>query len=204
MKFLVTLSWLTLSACLVAAPKFAVVRITDIYRELPSTIAAQEKIKKEREAIANNERAQQFRLILTELQTLEQQLQAKKDEIDTEVGKKLVRDYEIKRQEAETLRQDFEEFSAEETKRINRAMVGEMREALKRITEATNQVAKERNLDGVFDTSGNSNTGLPFVLYSGNAEDLSDDVVALLGEKPAGEKKTETVETPDEETEKEN
>ncbi len=204
MKSIVTLSWLALSAVLVAAPKFALVRVTDIYRELPSTAASQEKIKSQREAITKNERAGQFRLILTELQALEQQLQAKKDQVETEEGKKLVRAYEIKRQEAETLRQDFEEYSAEENKRINKAMVLEMRASLDRISAATAQLAKERNLDGIFDASGNSNTGVPVVLYTGNAIDLTEDVIALLGEDVPEETKTGTPETPEGDVKKEN
>jgi Skp family chaperone for outer membrane proteins len=184
MKFLVTLSWLALSAVLFAAPKFAVVRVTDIYRELPSTKVMQDQLQARRDAIMENKRAEQFRGIITELQTLEARLQEIKDQIETEEGKKLVRSYEIKRQEAETLRQEFEEFSAEENKAINKEMVTAMRDSLGRITAAAQQLAKERNLQGVFETSGNSNTGLPFVLYVRDAPDLTEDVIGLLGEKP--------------------
>jgi len=184
MKFLVTLSWFALSAALSGAPEFAVIRVTDIYRELPSTAATQKEIQARRESINEGPRAEGFRKVLQELQALEAQLKENKDSIDTEDGKKMVRAYEIKRQEAETLRQDFEEFRTEENERINKDMVAAMRASLNRITEATTQLAKERNLDAVLDISGNSNTGIPFILYSGDAPDVSGDVVGLLGEKP--------------------
>jgi len=184
MKFFVTLSWLALSAVLPGAPEFAVIRVTDIYRELPSTAATQKEIQARRESINEGPRAEVFRKVLQELQALEAQLKENKDSIDTEDGKKMVRAYEIKRQEAETLRQDFEEFRTEENERINKDMVAAMRASLNRITEATTQLAKERNLDAVLDISGNSNTGIPFILYSGDAPDVSGDVVGLLGEKP--------------------
>ncbi len=187
MKFLVTLSWLAFSAALFAAPKFAVVRVTDIYRELPSTASTQKQIREQREAIESNARADGFRAILGELSDLEAILKENKDRIDTEEGKKLIRNFEIKRQEAETLRQDFQEFSEAENKRINKEMVAAMRASLERITAAASQIAKERNLDGVLDISGNSNTGIPFVLYSGDAPDITEDVVELLGEKPVEE-----------------
>jgi len=116
--------------------------------------------------------------------------------LDSDAGKNLVRSYEIKRQETETLRKEFEEYRAEEEKRINKEMVATTRESLNRISAAAQQIAKERNLDGVFDTSGNTNTGLPFVLYAAGAEDISDDVIALLGEKPAEEPAEEAGETP--------
>lgn len=187
MKFPVTLLWISLVAMAAAAPKFAVVRVTDIYRELPSTAALQKDVQAQREAIIQNKRAEQLRAIIGELQLIQSQLQAKKEELESETGKKLVRSFEIKRQEAETLRQEFEEFRAEEDKRINRAMVGAMRTSLERISAAAAQIAKERNFDGVFDTSGNTNTGVPFVLYAADQVDLTEDVVGLLGEKPLDE-----------------
>ena len=187
MKFLVTLLWVSLAAMAAATPKFAVVRVTDIYRELPSTAALQRDIQAQREAILQNKRAELLRVIIGELQLLQSQLQAKKDELISEACKKLVRDYEIKRQEAETLRQEFEEFREAEDKRINKAMVEAMRSSLDRIGGAAQQLAKEQNFDGVFDTSGNSNTGVPFVLYVRDAVDLTEDVVGLLAEKPLDE-----------------
>lgn len=193
MKFLCPLLWISLVAITAAAPKFAVVRVTEIYRDLPSTAAVQKDIQAQRDAILRNKRAESLRAIIAEMQVLQSQLQAKKDEPESETVKKLVRDFEIKRQEAETLRQEFEEFRAEEEKRINREMVGAMRSSLEKISAAARQIAKERNLDCVFDTSGNSNTGVPFVLYSANSIDLTEDVVGLLAEKPLDE----SGETPD-------
>lgn len=185
MKFLVLIAWLTLGMALAAAPKFAVVRVTDIYRSLPSTAALQKSVQQQRNAVLQNVRAEQLRSIIGELQSLQTELQAKRDELDTEPVKKLMRDYEIKRQEAETLRQEFEGYRGEEEKRINREMVAAMRSSLDRIAEASQKIAKERNIDAVFDPSGNTNSGVPFVLHHGDALDLTDDVVDLLGEGPA-------------------
>lgn len=188
MKIISTLVWLSLAAMLSAAPKYAVVRITDIYTGLPSTAAMQKAIGAQREAIITNKRAEQLRGIIAQLQSMQADLQAKKDELDSEVGKKLIREFEIKRQEAETLRQEFEEYREEEDKRINKEMVAAMRASLERISEASRQIAAERNLDGVFDTSGNTNTGLPFVLYQKpEVPDLTEDVIAFLDEKPSDE-----------------
>ncbi|GEM_PF-1055522 len=197
MKFSVTLLWISLVAISAAAPKFAVVRVTDIYRELPSTAEMQKDLKSQRDAILQNKRAVQLRGIIGELQVLQSQIQAKKNEIESESGKKLVRDFEIKRQEAETLRQEFEEFRESEDKRINKVMVETMRSSLDRISGAAQQIAKERNIEGVFDVSGNSNTGLPFVLYIADSEDLTEGVIELLAEKPLDEAE-ETPETAEE------
>ena len=180
MKFLIPFLWLWLATALVAAPKYAIVRVTDIYRDLPSTKVMLAKVKADNDAILSDKRANQFRAIMEELKALQTQLEQSRDELETEDGKNLVRSFELKRQEAETLRNAVDEFRGDEEKRINREMVGKMRSTLTRITEAAQQIATERNIEAVFDTSGNSNTGVPFVLYSGSAPDLTDDVIALL------------------------
>jgi Skp family chaperone for outer membrane proteins len=184
MKSIITLVWIGFAAALCAAPKFAVVRVTDIYRALPSTLTMQREILGQREAVMKNDRAERLRAVIADLQSMQAQLEGMKDDLEAEGGKKLVRSYEIKRQEAETLRQEFEGYREAEDKRINKEMVTAMRDSLNRITEASRKIATERNMEGVFDTSGNSNTGVPFVLYSESSVDITDDVIGLLGEKP--------------------
>ena len=187
MKLSVTLLWIALTGICAAAPKFAVVRVSDIFRDLPSTVAMQKDIQSQHDAIMKTIAAEQLRSIIGELKNLQTLLQTKKNELETEAGRKLVRDYEIKRQEAETLKRDFDEFRATEDKRINKTMVVAMRSSLDRIAAAAQKIAMERNLDAVFDTSGNTDTGLPFVLYARDAVDLSADVLSLLSKKPLDE-----------------
>lgn len=163
-----------------AAPRFAVVRVKDIYTALPSTIAIQQQIKTETAAIMKDERAEQLRKIITELQTLQTRLSNKSAPTDEATSRKLARAYEIKRQEAQTLQQEFENFKAEQEKAINAKMVGGMRASLNRIAEASQKVAKDRGYEAVFDSSGNTNTGVPFALFSKDGPDLTSDVQAAL------------------------
>ncbi len=174
-----------------AAPRFALVRVRDIYVALPSTTRMQQEIKKERDEIMKDERAEQLRKIITELQTLQGQLSDKTNPLDEATNRKLARTYEIKRQEAQTLQQEFENFKTENEKTINKKMVAGMRASLERIVKTSNKVAKEKGFDTVFDSSGNTNTGIPFVLYSKKATDLTEDVQAALKDSEAGEKPVE-------------
>ena len=48
------------------------------------------------------------------------------------------------------------------------------------------KVAKEQGYDLVLDSSGNTNTGVPFVLYQKESPDLTDDVKAALQDATAG------------------
>ncbi len=163
-----------------AAPRLALVRVKDIYTELPATTALQQQIKAERDAIMKDERAGQLRKIIGELQALQGQLSDKANPLDEATSRKLARTYEIKRQEAQTLQQEFESFKTEKEQAINRKMVAGMRATLNRILKASNQIAKEKGYDAVFDSSGSTNTGVPFVLFSKNATDLTADIQAAM------------------------
>jgi len=168
-----------------AAPRMAVVRVTDIYKELPSTIELQTKIREEKEAILQDERADELRRVIAELQVLQVQLQDKSAPPDEEANRKLARDYEIKRQEAKTLQQEFENFRQDRHKDINTRMVKSMQDTLNLIVEISTQLAKEQGYDGVFDSSGNTNTGVPFILYRKDSPDLTDEVRAAIKDAAA-------------------
>jgi len=181
-----TLSATVLTAA--AAPRFAVVRVKDIYAGLPATTAMQDEIKAERDQIMKNERAEDLRKTINELQGIQAKLSDKNNPLDEATSRKLARGYEIKRQEAQTLQKEFESFRTEQEKQINRKMVEAMRASLDRIMEMARKIAKERGYDLVFDSSGNTNTGVAFVLYQKESPDITDDVKAALQDaapKPA-------------------
>lgn len=174
-----------------AAPRIALVRVKDVYTALPSTASLQQEIKKERENIMKDERAEQLRKIIGELQALQAQLSDKATPPDEATGRKLARNYEIKRQEAQTLQQEFENFKTEKEKEINKKMVVGMRTSLDRIMKTSHKIAREKGYDSVFDSSGNTNTGLPFILYSKKAPDLTEDVQAATKDSEAAAKPAE-------------
>ena len=165
-----------------AAPRIALVRVKDIYSELPSTAAFQQQLKQERDAIMKDQRAEQLRKAIGELQALQAQLSDKANPLDEATSRSLSRTFEIKRQEAQTLQQDFESFKAEQEKAINRKLVAGMRATLNKIVKVTQEISIKRGYDSVFDSSGNTNTGVPFVLFSKNATDLTADIQAVLKE----------------------
>ncbi len=168
-----------------AAPRFALVRVKDIYSGLPSTVSFQQQLKKERDEIIKDQRAEQLRKAIGELQALQAQLSDKANPLDEATSRTLARTYEIKRQEAQTLQQDFESFKAEQEKVINRKLVTGMRASLNRIMKATQEISAKRGFDSVFDSSGNTNTGVPFVIFSKNATDLTAEIQAALKEPEA-------------------
>lgn len=174
----ISLTFLATALTASAAPRFALVRVKDIYSTLPSTVILQQQVKIQRDGIMKDQRAVELRKIIAELQSLQTQLSDKS--LDENTSTKLARSYELKRQEAQTLQQEFENFKTEQEKAINKDMVAGMRKSLERISASSRKLAKERGFDAVFDSSGSTNTGLPFVLYSKAALDLTADVQASL------------------------
>lgn len=179
----VTLAATVLTAS--AGPRFALIRIREIYAGLPSTSELQQQIKTERAGIMKDQRADELRKIIAELQDLQARISDKKNPLSEQVSRKLARSYEIKRQEAQTLQKDFESFRTEREKEINRKMVASMRASLDMITETARKVGKEQGYDLVLDSSGDTNTGVPFVLYGNKSADLTDDVIAALQDSAA-------------------
>lgn len=199
MKHLVTFLWLALTVSAISETKFATVRVTDIYRGLPSTEATQNDINEKRLAIMDDVRAERLREGTEELKELSGRLQEMtKEEPDPKQAEELLRACRQKATEVESLRQEFETFNEEQSELLKREIVDAMRASLDRITAAAGQVARERNLDVVLDISGESNTGVPVVIHSDDAADITEDVIELLGE---GEPEAETTEPETKESE---
>jgi outer membrane protein len=171
------------SAGATAGPPVAVVRVKEIYAALPATEDLQKRVKQERDAILQDPRAGELRRIIGELQAIQAMLSDKQDPPSADAAQRLVRQYEFTRQEAQALQRDFETFRAEREKDINRRMVASMRASLALIHEAAIKVAAEQGCGMVLDNSGNTNTGLPLLLYEKNLPDLTDAVVKAIEER---------------------
>ncbi len=194
---------LTFFATLVTAsaePRFAMVKVRDIYDRLPSTAVLEQEIILARNNIMKDARADQLRTIISDLQVLQGQLTDPKKPLDEETNRKVARNYEIKRMEAQNIKQEFENYRADQEKKINQKLVNAMKVSLARILEASGKIAKEKGYETVFDSSGSTNTGISFILYQKTSPDLTADVQAslMLTEPPMPEvKKSETVSTPE-------
>ncbi len=177
---------LVLSAPVASAepPRVALVRVTDVFLQLPATTQANEELKAKREAINKDKRLTDYTTMHSELEIRRKQLTGAADKIDPEARKKLQREYAIKSQEANALRSDFETFHAEKSREINAEMVEGMKRRLQLIRETTEKIAIEGGFDWILDSSGNTNTGVPLVLYAKNRNDLTDQVIAALAAPP--------------------
>jgi Skp family chaperone for outer membrane proteins len=178
------------------APQIAVVRVMDIYDSLASTAELRRRYQAERDEILRDPRAEILRRAIRglegELEEMKKRLLDKTRPLDDESARKLFQSYEIKRQQTGTLQHDFENFVSEREQEINRRKIAAMRESLDRIMAAAGDAARMHGCGLVIDRSGNTNTGVPFILYQKNARDLTAAVTTALGEEAAPTPTTHT------------
>lgn len=160
-------------------PKIALVRFTDIYTELPKPEMA--AFEAERKEVMADRRAEEIRKLLEELKQMQAELQ-KEEGRDEAARQSMVSDYNAKAATIKTLQQEFETFRHQRELEINRKVVGFMRETFSRISAEAEKVAIAKGYDWVIDSSGNTNTGLPVLLYAKDAPDISAEVGAALAQ----------------------
>jgi len=165
--------------------RIAVVRVSDIYQVLDSTKSIQTHADDERAALFRDARVERMSKLRAELETIQAQLNDKANPLDNSVKQQLTRTYELKRGEFMTLKDEFDTFRADRTKQINGDMVKSMKQSLSLIASTAAKLGKEQGYDCVWDISGQTNTGLPVLLYHKPGSDLTDDVLTALGGKPA-------------------
>lgn len=160
--------------------KIATVDMQRLFNEYHRTNEEQQEINIERARIQkdNNLRLEKIRGIEDELNKLRETLN-KEDLSDKE------------RQEAtEESRNKFEDGKHEERARIeflnrrNEALNEKMKKRMKAILEEIKQLVSEKATSGdydyIFDKSGNSRQGIPFLIHAKDATDLTDGLLKEL------------------------
>jgi outer membrane protein len=163
------------------APRIAVLRVSDVFNKLESTARATAETAAKKAEIDRDSRLATYRELSADLQLRWKSLNENPPKIDAETRKRLAREYTIKLQEAKSVLEDFESFRSERNREIDTEAVAGMKQRLAVIHETAEKLAKEEGYDWVLDASGNTNTGVPLLLYVKKANDLTDRVLAALG-----------------------
>lgn len=162
--------------------KIATVDMERLFNEYHKTSSVQRDINIERARIQkdNNLRLKDIRDIDDSLQKIREQLK------DKELGDKKRQDL---RQEAGDLSQDGihkererSEFLERRNRTLNEKMTKQMRAILVTIQRVVSDRAKAGNYDYIFDQSGNSNQGIPFVLHARDTTDLTDSLLEEINQ----------------------
>ncbi|MBR9758696.1 OmpH family outer membrane protein [bacterium] len=162
--------------------KIATVNMERLFNEYHKTSSVQRDINIERARIQkdNNLRLKDIRDIDDSLQKIREQLK------DKELGDKKRQDL---RQEASDLSQDGihkererSEFLERRNRALSEKMTKQMRAILVKIQRVVSERAKAGNFDYIFDQSGNSNQGIPFVLHARDTTDLTDSLLEEINQ----------------------
>lgn len=177
------LTWLAFSGLALAAPRVALVDVHEIYRKLPSSAELARKVEDERKEIARDPRTDAYRKAYQALAALE----AKRKQLgdDPQARQRLEEEIAVQRHETLALNREYQEFRQQTLDGIHRRMIATMEASLDRIRKSAAELGAEKGYDWVIDASGKTNTGLPFVLYSKDADDLTREVTAALDESSA-------------------
>lgn len=172
------------TAPLGAQTRFAGVRVTDVFKGNADTAAALTEIEARRKKLNEDPRNKELDALANETRQLLDQADAAAKAGDVATGQKLAREIGIKRRDLEALGHAIDEDRIRASRELDRELVRTTVAALERIRQLAAEVGKERGFDLVIDTSGNSNTGVPVVLYTKNLPDLTDEVIARLKPPP--------------------
>lgn len=157
--------------------KIATVSMEKLFDDYQRTAEIQKDINIERARIQkdNNLRLADIREIEKTIEELRQQLN------DGEIGDKKKRELS---QELQDLSQDGihkererSEFLERRNRSLNEKMMKQMRGILVELQRVVSDRAKAGNYDYIFDSSGNSTQGIPFVLHAREMTDLTESIL---------------------------
>ncbi len=168
------------------AVKIGVVDMKRIFAEYGKTKEAEQEIN-DRKAQAKkelDERTAKYKELLEKYQSLRTQVQDEALSPDLRETKR--KEAQEIGQQAKSLERQIQEFRTRRERQLQEQVVRMRKTILEEIRELVEEVSKTRNFDMVFDKSGVSLNGVPFLLHSRDAVDFSEDIIGRLNDSAAG------------------
>ena len=183
MSFLTVLAGLLFFTTLVQGQqrlKMATVSMERLFNEYYQTAKIQREINIDRARIQrdNNDRLANIREIDSKLQKIREQL--KSEDIGAKEREDLLTESRELSQDGKSKERERTEFLDRRNRALSEMMRKQMRGILVKIQRTVSERAKEGNYDFIFDSSGNSNQGIPFVLHARETTDLTDNLLEEL------------------------
>ena len=173
-----------------AQGKIGTVDMNRAFKEYTKTKDAEKKINEARDAAKKeyDDRAEQYKKALDEINKLNQQLDAPALSADAKTAKAKERDEKIA--SIKNMEREINEFRQTRERQLQEQMKRMLEGLVKEITEIVMERVKNKGMDFVFDKSGMSVSGVPLLIYATESADFTNDVIATLnkGAKPTTEK----------------
>ncbi|MEP6821081.1 MAG: OmpH family outer membrane protein, partial [Chthoniobacterales bacterium] len=163
-----------------AQGKVGTVDMNRAFKEYNKTKDAEAKINEAKNAAKKeyDDRAEEYKKALDEINKLNQQLEAPALSADAKSAKAKERDEKIS--SIKKMEQEINEFRQTRERQLQEQAL-RMREGIvKEITDIVMERVKAKSLDLVFDKSGMSLNGVPLLMYAPDSMDFTDEIVAAL------------------------
>lgn len=160
--------------------KIATVSMERLFNEYEQTEKVQREINIERARIQreNNNKLASIREIDSKLQKIREELNS--DELGEKQRADLIDESRALSQDGRSKEKERTEYLERRNRTLAQNMRKQMRGILVKIQRAVSEMAKEGNYDFIFDSSGNSNQGIPFVLHARDTTDLTELLLKQL------------------------
>ncbi len=160
--------------------KIGIVDMKRVFQEYYKTKDAEKKVNEDKSKAKKelDERSAKYRDLITKWNEIEKVLKDKL--VNEELKAQKNKEAQEVTSEARALERDMEEFRRRRETQLQEQVVRMRKGLLEDIKSRVEDKAKRDNYDLVFDKSGMSPSGVPFLLHSKDAVDFSTDVITEL------------------------
>jgi outer membrane protein len=171
--------------------KVGTVDMNRAFKEYNKTKDSEKKINEAKDAAKKeyDDRAENYKKALDEINKLNQQLDAPALSADAKTAKAKERDEKIAN--IKNMEREINEFRQTRERQLQEQAMRMREGIIKEITDIIMERVKTNNFDLVFDKSGPSMNGVQVVLHSKDSMDFTTDVITALNAKPAATTTTE-------------
>ncbi|MDQ6809294.1 MAG: OmpH family outer membrane protein [Verrucomicrobiota bacterium] len=171
--------------------KVGTVDMNRAFKEYGKTKDAETKINEAKNAAKKeyDERAENYKKALDDINKLNQQLDAPALSADAKTQKAKERDDKIAN--IKNMEREINEFRQTRERQLQEQALRMRESIVKEITDIVMERVKANNLDLVFDKSGPSLNGIPVLMYSRDNVEFTSDVIAAMN-KPGRAPSTTT------------
>ena len=186
---------LPLAAFAQSSLKVGTVDMNRAFKEYTKTKDAEVKINEAKNAAKKeyDERAENYKKALDDINKLNQQLDAPALSADAKSQKAKERDEKIAN--IKNMEREINEFRQTRERQLQEQALRMRESIVKEITDIVMERVKANNLDLVFDKSGPSLNGIPVLMYSRDNVEFTTDVIAAMN-KPGRATSSTTTDKP--------
>src|SRR5688572_2712539 len=171
--------------------KVGTVDMNRAFKEYTKTKDSEKKINEAKDAAKKeyDDRAENYKKALEEINKLSQQLEAPALSADAKTAKAKERDEKIA--SLKNMEREINEFRQTRERQLQEQAMRMREGIIKEITDIIMERVKTAQFDLVFDKSGLNMNGVPVLLHSKDNMDFTTEVITALNKKPAATTTTE-------------